>query len=47
MGRSLMVIVNANDPMHDKPQHVVNDGHSVLSQELFNDAYRIIISNTR
>ena len=42
-GENLSVILDAGDPIQNVPQSVVNDGHSVLSQEPFEQAYRIII----
>ncbi len=42
-GQVLAVILDAGDPIRNVPQSVSNEGHTVLSQESFEQSYRVII----
>jgi tRNA 2-thiouridine synthesizing protein A len=42
-GQILSVILDAGDPIRNVPQSVSNEGHTVLSQEPVDHAYRVII----
>lgn len=42
-GQLLAVILDAGDPIRNVPQSVSNEGHAVLLQEPFDQAYRVVI----
>lgn len=42
-GQVLSVILDSGDPIRNVPQSVQNEGHTVLSQEQIDQAYRVII----
>ncbi|HJT20607.1 MAG TPA: sulfurtransferase TusA family protein [Nitrospira sp.] len=42
-GQLLAVILDAGDPIRNVPQSVGNEGHEVLLQEPFDQAYRVVI----
>lgn len=42
-GQLLSVILDAGDPIRNVPQSVSNEGHTVLSQEPVEQAYRVLI----
>ncbi len=42
-GQILSVILDPGDPIRNVPQSVSNEGHTVLSQEEFGPAYRVVI----
>jgi TusA-related sulfurtransferase len=42
-GQILSVMLDAGDPIRNVPQSVRNEGHTVLSQEPVDQAFRVII----
>ena len=42
-GQVLSILLDAGDPVRNVPQSIRNEGHTVLSQELVDQAYRVII----
>ena len=42
-GQLLSVLLDAGDPIRNVPQSVSNEGHTVLSQEPVEQAYRVVI----
>jgi tRNA 2-thiouridine synthesizing protein A len=42
-GQLLSVLLDAGDPIRNVPQSVRNEGHTVLSQEPVDQAYRVVI----
>jgi TusA-related sulfurtransferase len=42
-GQLLAVILDAGDPIRNVPQSVSNEGHEVVLQEPFDQAYRVVI----
>jgi TusA-related sulfurtransferase len=42
-GQVLAVILDGGEPIRNVPRSVSNDGHTVLRQESFDHAYRIMI----
>lgn len=42
-GQVLSVILDAGDPIRNVPQSVSNEGHTILSQELIGQSYRVSI----
>ena len=42
-GQTLSVILDAGDPIQNVPRSVSDDGHAVLVQEPWAQAYRVII----
>lgn len=42
-GQLLAVLLDAGDPIRNVPKSVSNEGHTVLSQEPVEQAYRIVI----
>jgi len=42
-GQVLAVILDDGEPIRNVPRSVSDDGHTVLRQELFDHAYRVII----
>jgi len=42
-GQVLAVILDEGDPIRNVPQSVLNDGHTVLSQESLSRSYRVMI----
>ena len=42
-GQILSVLLDAGDPIRNVPKSVSNEGHEVLSQELIDRSYRVII----
>ena len=42
-GQILSVILDAGDPIRNVPQSVSNEGHTILSQELVDQSYRVVI----
>lgn len=42
-GQILAVILDAGDPIRNVPQSVRNEGHTILSQELVEESYRVVI----
>lgn len=42
-GQVLAVLLDEGDPIRNVPRSVQNEGHSILSQERLETAYRVII----
>jgi len=42
-GQILAVLLDAGDPILNVPQSVRNEGHTILSQELVDESYRVVI----
>jgi TusA-related sulfurtransferase len=42
-GQTLAVILDDGDPIHNVPRSVSDDGHTVLHQERWADAFRVLI----
>jgi TusA-related sulfurtransferase len=42
-GQVLSVLLDDGDPIRNVPRSVENDGHTVLSQERVDQAYRVLI----
>lgn len=42
-GQILSVLLDSGDPIRNVPQSVQNEGHTVLSQERIDQAYRVVI----
>ncbi len=42
-GQVLAVLLDAGDPIRNVPRSVQNEGHTVLSQESFEQSFRVII----
>jgi TusA-related sulfurtransferase len=42
-GQVLSVLLDDGDPIRNVPRSVENEGHTVLSQERVNQAYRVLI----
>lgn len=42
-GQVLAVILDDGEPIRNVPRSVSNDGHTVLRQESFDHAYRVVI----
>jgi len=42
-GQTLAVILDDGDPIHNVPRSVSDDGHTVLRQERWAEAFRVLI----